>query len=729
MYLKGLIFGKVAMNKVSRINGRRFLCSFAISAPLNYSSVAHSSRPLRNFNKEFESWNWRGIHSSPSTELMSYQSANDLILGFEDHAEEEEDGVINEFLSRFVWIMRGKLTDSYPDFNKETIDGMLLVIVEKVVLEIEKGGVEQMLGSSAESTTASQEFSEDLWITVWEVSNMVMDDMKKAVKKEKMKGFLQCEEVKELCRFAGEIGIRGDMLRELRFKWAREKMEESEFYQGLERLRDEAKAQDEQGEEAVADGAEAAVVVGAEEEDKPKAVSLPKRRGKIRYKIYGLDLSDPKWAMVADKVNEAAEVIWPEEPKPISGECKLVTDKIVSLTEKDDPSPLLAEWAELLQPSKVDWTNLLDRLKEQNTELYFKVAELLLSEKSFQANIRDYSKLIDAHAKENRLEDAERILKKMTENGIMPDILTATVLVHMYSKVGNLERAEEAYESLRAQGFQLDFNLYNSMIMAYVNAKQPGKAHKIVRDMEASNINPTEEMYMAVFRSFSHKGDCIGALNISSSLLCAGYQVNAETCKLLVEAYGKAGESVNARNYFDHLRKLGEMPDDECTGNMISAYQVKNQLGLALELLLQLEKDGFEPGVATYTVLVDWLGKLKLVEEAEQVVAKISELGEAPPLKLHVSLCDMYSKAGIEKKALQALGVLEARKEELGQGEFERIIDGLVAGGFQQQARRMGQLMEAQGFTISDPLKVKLMAKQTFQSTGQTFQRTRRTRV
>ncbi|KAF4367048.1 hypothetical protein G4B88_016760 [Cannabis sativa] len=628
MYLKGLIFGKVAMNKVSRINGRRFLCSFAISAPLNYSSVAHSSRPLRNFNKEFESWNWRGIHSSPSTELMSYQSANDLILASEDQAEEEEDGVINEFLSRFVWIMRGKLTDSYPDFNKETIDGMLLVIVEKVVLEIEKGGVEQMLGSSAESTTASQEFSEDLWITVWEVSNMVMDDMKKAVKKEKMKGFLQCEEVKELCRFAGEIGIRGDMLRELRFKWAREKMEESEFYQGLERLRDEAKAQDEQGEEAVADGAEAAVVVGAEEEDKPKAVSLPKRRGKIRYKIYGLDLSDPKWAMVADKVNEAAEVIWPEEPKPISGECKLVTDKIVSLTEKDDPSPLLAEWAELLQPSKVDWTNLLDRLKEQNTQLYFKVAELLLSEKSFQANIRDYSKLIDAHAKENRLEDAERILKKMTENGIMPDILTATVLVHMYSKVGNLERAEEAYESLRAQGFQLDFNLYNSMIMAYVNAKQPGKAHKIVRDMEASNINPTEEMYMA--------------------------------------AYGKAGESVNARNYFDHLRKLGEMPDDECTGNMISAYQVKNQLGLALELLLQLEKDGFEPGVATYTVLVDWLGKLKLVEEAEQVVAKISELGEAPPLKLH--------------------------------GEFERIIDGLVAGGFQQQARRMGQLMEAQGF-------------------------------
>ncbi|XP_062097198.1 uncharacterized protein LOC133803244 [Humulus lupulus] len=714
MYLKHLISGN-AVNRVSRINGRRYLYGLAISAPPNssttsfHSSITHSSKPSLSSNK-FGSWNWRCIHSTLSTKL-SYHSANDLILASDDQAEEEE-GAINEFLSRFVWIMRGKLSDSYPDFNKETIDGMLLVIVEKVVSEIEKGGVEQMLGSS--ESTPSQDFSEDLWRTVWEVSNMVLDDMKKATKKEKMKSFLQCEEVKEMCRFAGEIGIRGDMLRELRFKWAREKMEESEFYQSLERFKEEAKPQEELGEEAMAEGAEAAVVV---EEEKSKAVSLPKRRGKIRYKIYGLDLSDPKWAMVADKVNEAGEVIWPEEPKPISGKCKLVTDKIFSLTEKDDPSPLLAEWAELLQPGRVDWINLLDRLKEQNTLLYFKVAELLLSEKSFQANIRDYSKLIDAHAKENHLEDAERILKKMTENGITPDILTATVLVHMYSKVGNLERAEEAFESLKVQGFQPDLKLYNSMIMAYVNAGQPRKGETIMREMEVRDIKPTEEIYMALLRSFSHKGESGGAGRIATTMQFAGFQANTEICKLLVQAYGKAGEPDQARSNFDYSRKLGQMPDDECTASMIAAYQKKDCLDKALNLLLQLEKDGFEPGVATYTVLVDWLGKLQLVEEAEQVVAKISELGEAPPLKLHVSLCDMYSRAGVEKKALQALGVLEARKEELGSEEFERIIGALVNGGFKQHADRMRRLMEAQGFTISEPLNVQLTARQTFRRT------------
>ncbi|KAL8226650.1 hypothetical protein R6Q57_016482 [Mikania cordata] len=40
--------------------------------------------------------------------------------------------------------------------------------------------------------------------------------------------------------FAGEIGIQVDMLRELRFKWACEKLEDSEFYESLARMHKDA---------------------------------------------------------------------------------------------------------------------------------------------------------------------------------------------------------------------------------------------------------------------------------------------------------------------------------------------------------------------------------------------------------------------------------------------------------------------------------------------------------
>ncbi|MCI40577.1 pentatricopeptide repeat-containing protein, partial [Trifolium medium] len=95
----------------------------------------------------------------------------------------------------------------------------------------------------------------------------------------------------------------------------------------------------------------------------------------MKFKIYGLDLSDPKWEQVADRIHEAGEVLWPKEAKPITGKCKQVTEKILSLKEEDGDDSLLtllAEWVELLQPARVDWINLLDRLKNQNSPLYFK---------------------------------------------------------------------------------------------------------------------------------------------------------------------------------------------------------------------------------------------------------------------------------------------------------------------------------------------------------------------
>lgn len=336
------------------------------------------------------------------------------------------------------------------------------------------------------------------------------------------------------------------------------------------------------------------------------------------------------------------------------------------------------------------------------------MAEIVLTEDSFQTNISDYSRLIDMYAKENRIDDTERILNKMNKKGIRPDATIASTIVHMYSKVGNLERATEAFEILSSQGFQPDAKVYNSMIMAYVNAGEPKKAETLMRQMETRAIKPAKEIYMALLQYYSQRGDISSADKTSTTMQFAGFQQSLETCTLLIEAAANAsdaGTENKARSNFDYMMKLGLKPDDRCTAAMISAYEKKNSLDMALNLLMELEKDGFEPGVATYSVLVDWLAKMKLVDEVEQLLNKIALLGEAPPIRVQVSLCDMYARCGMEKKALQTLGVLEARKGELRPYEVERIIDGLITGGFHKDAQRMYGIMEAQGFTASKELR------------------------
>ncbi|KAJ9684986.1 hypothetical protein PVL29_017137 [Vitis rotundifolia] len=67
---------------------------------------------------------------------------------------------------------------------------------------------------------------------------------------------------------------------------------------------------------------------------------------------------------------------------------------------------------------------------------------------------QDFSE--DLWKMEDHLKDVERILKKVNENDILPNILTSIVLAHMYNKASNLKCAKEVFEGLRSQGFQPD---------------------------------------------------------------------------------------------------------------------------------------------------------------------------------------------------------------------------------------------------------------------------------
>ena len=182
---------------------------------------------------------------------------------------------------------------------------------------------------------------------------------------------------------------------------------------------------------------------------------------------------------------------------------------------------------------------------------------------------------------------------------------------------------------------------------------------------------------------------------------------------MLIEAYAHAGDPDQAYGHFDNMKKAGLRPDDRCTVSMMTAYVKKNLLDKALELLLNLQEEGFKPGLAINTVLVEWLGRLQHVEEAEQVLEEIKATGDAP-FEIHVSLCDIYERSGNEKEARKSLKILEGRDKLLRADQFERIVSGLVAGGMVAEAKGVYDSMQSLGFSPSEPVMVALMAAQSF---------------
>ncbi|KAH9323657.1 hypothetical protein KI387_018296, partial [Taxus chinensis] len=357
-------------------------------------------------------------------------------------------------------------------------------------------------------------------------------------------------------------------------------------------------------------------------------------------------------------------------PPKMRGRSRAVIKHIICMTEEDDPHPILMKWVKIMKPKRVDWLAVLKQISAYDHPLFFKITEIALSLESFEPNIRDYTKLIDAYATKGHLEDAERVFGTVEERGFVCDATIFTVLIRMYSKAGKFDKARYIFDNMRQSGFQLDQKAYGAMIMAYVRAGMPEAGESLIREMEAKDINVGLEVYKTLLKYFARRGNAIGAQRVFNTMQFSGIMPNLNSCALLIEAYACAGEPDQARIAFENMMKAGYKPDDKCTSIMVYAYEKKNILGKALALLLDLEKDGFKLGAATSALLIDWLGKLGFVEEAEQIFLEITETGQAPS-KVLVSLCDMYARAGLHEKTINTLDTMQNNLQALDVHEFE----------------------------------------------------------
>ncbi|KAK1326204.1 Pentatricopeptide repeat-containing protein [Acorus calamus] len=326
----------------------------------------------------------------------------------------------------------------------------------------------------------------------------------------------------------------------------------------------------------------------------------------------------------------------------LSRRCLALARRVVCFSplRDGDLRLLLLEWVRVMKPRRADWLAVLKELKRLEVPLlleaykysppsnltflnamhWCQVFEFALLEETFEANIRDYTKIIDAYAKQNRPEDAETAFLAMKNRGFTCDQVTLTVLVHMYSKAGHLNRAKETFEEIKLLGLPMDRRAYDSMIMAYIRAGMPERGESLIREMDAQQIYAGKEVYKALLRAYSTTGDTGGAQRVFNAIQLAGTFPDARLCALLVNAYCEAGQCDKARIVLDNMRKAGLEPSDKCVALMLRAYEKVESLEKAMSLLMDMEKCGVVIGKEASEVLAKWFHRLGVVNEIEHVL-------------------------------------------------------------------------------------------------------------
>nr|AYM01016.1 pentatricopeptide repeat protein [Salvia miltiorrhiza] len=328
-----------------------------------------------------------------------------------------------------------------------------------------------------------------------------------------------------------------------------------------------------------------------------------------------------KRVRASPNLSEEQKLAISQLPPKMTNRCKALMKQITCFSAENGSVPrMLAFWVRNTKPQRADWLAVLKELERLNHFLYFEVAEYAFTEESFEASIRDYTKIIHGYAKQDKLGEAERALEAMKNRGFMCDQVTLTALVHMYSKAGNLKLAEDTFEEMKLLGVPLDKRSYGSIVMAYIRAGKLTSAESSLREMEARQIYAPREVYKALLRAYSMLGDSQGAQRAFDAIQVAGIIPDAKVCGLLINAYVASGQTREARIAFENMRRSDLEPNDKCTALLLAAYEKENRLKEALDVLMELERDNVMLGKESSDLLVQWFRRLGVVEEVDRVL-------------------------------------------------------------------------------------------------------------
>ncbi|EPS65198.1 hypothetical protein M569_09579 [Genlisea aurea] len=315
-------------------------------------------------------------------------------------------------------------------------------------------------------------------------------------------------------------------------------------------------------------------------------------------------------------------------PYKMTNRCKALMKQIICSSPENSASSvvplMLTAWVKSAKPRRSDWLMVLKELSRMNHPLYLEVAEHALSEETFEAGVRDYTKLIHFYARRDQLREAERTLESMKSDGFVCDQVLLTSLLHMYSKNGNLRRAEAAFGEMKALGVPLDRRSYGAMAMAHVRAGKLSDGEALLREAEALEIYAGKEVYKALLRAYSMRGDSRGAQRIFDSMQVVGIVPDAKICGLLMNAFVESGETREARIAFGNMMRAGIEPNEKCVALVLSACRKEEKLSEALDLLVRLEGDGFglAIGEEASNLLAKWFREMGVLKEVEHVLSE-----------------------------------------------------------------------------------------------------------
>ncbi|KAL2927724.1 hypothetical protein RDABS01_007075 [Bienertia sinuspersici] len=285
-------------------------------------------------------------------------------------------------------------------------------------------------------------------------------------------------------------------------------------------------------------------------------------------------------------------------------------------------------------------------------DTYGKSGQLQEMSRTFRKMLEDgaipdtitFNTMIHIYGNIGRIEEVNKLVQKMYELNCAPDTRTYNILISLYAKRDDINLAFSYFTKMKRACLEPDPVSYRTLLYAFSIRQMVFEAEMLISEMEKRGLEIDEFTQSSLTRMYIDAGMLEKSWSWFERFHLGG-NMTTECYSANIDAYGERGYVDEAEKAFiccQERNKIGVLEFNV----MIKAYGISKKYDKACQLFDHMEKLGVLPDRCSYISLIQSLAAADLPHVAKPYLLKMQEAGVVNDCVPYCALISSFAKLG-----------------------------------------------------------------------------------
>merc|ERR1719463_944498 len=242
------------------------------------------------------------------------------------------------------------------------------------------------------------------------------------------------------------------------------------------------------------------------------------------------------------------------------------------------------------------------------------------AERKEEVDISKHVAMMRARSKENDLEGAMQVFRKLQSSGVQLTALAYNALLDACVQCGKVNVALQHFKEMKDLGL-VDVVSYNTLMKAYLKTGQIHKARAMLAEMSESDIQANQVTYNEMLNALVSTKDRKEMWALVREMNAIGMKPNSGTCSIILKSLTAHSATDDVRQAMALIDNLQEDMDEVLFASVIEACVRVGQLDLLSSKLQQYASFGGLAGLTapTYGSMIKAYGRARDIERVREL--------------------------------------------------------------------------------------------------------------